>query len=215
MRLSISGGIIGSAIYGYCGRSLLLRPWPRNARGLHLSSLTVLVHFKLFFHHFLWPHSQREGVGDEIKSATKLEDGKIDSGTKSKEGVLDDEDSAWFDEKRFFAEMKAKLEENRTSAFRYNGNAYYTLDTVARALNRQRRDKSLEPMQPQAVIDFFQANRILKSGKYVMRFDVGLPVKIYLYSHACQASKNSKDEPPITENGRRLKNIKPMDQRGA
>ena len=64
MRLSISGGIIGSAIYGYCGRSLLLRPWPRNARGLHLSSLTVLVHFKLFFHHFLWPHSSygREAV---------------------------------------------------------------------------------------------------------------------------------------------------------
>ncbi len=34
--------------------------WPKNARGLHHSSLTVLVHFKLFFHHFLCPHSNEQ-----------------------------------------------------------------------------------------------------------------------------------------------------------
>ncbi len=156
--------------------------------------------------------TQREGASGGIQSATQLENGEIESGPKQKE-VLEDEDAAWFDEKRFFAEMKDKLEENRTSAFRYNGNAYYTLDTVARALNRQRRDKSLEPLQPQAVIDFFQTNRLLKSGKYVMRFDTGLPVKIYLYSHTYQASENSKSEPPVTENGRHLKSIKAMEKR--
>ena len=43
--------------------------WPKNARGLHPFSLTVLVHFKIFFHHFLWPHSDRRRE-DAVRSTT-------------------------------------------------------------------------------------------------------------------------------------------------
>jgi hypothetical protein len=157
--------------------------------------------------------AHNRGAGGETDSTTNLEDEKVNSDSKRRERILADGNAAWFDEKRFFSELNAKLDENRTSAFRYNANAYYTLDTVARALNLQRRHKSLEPLQPHAVIDFFQSKRILKSGKYVMRFDVGLPAKIYLYSHPCQEIEKSKSNRPITENGRRLKSIKPMDKR--
>ncbi|BBO80782.1 hypothetical protein DSCO28_13480 [Desulfosarcina ovata subsp. sediminis] len=154
--------------------------------------------------------SQKGGVGGGSDSNTNMEDRTINSDSKPKEGILEDDNEAWFDEKRFFSELKVKLDVNQTSAFRYNGNAFYNLDTVARALNRQRQDKYLEPMQPQAVIDFFQSRRILKSGKYMMRFDAGLPAKIYLYSHPYQESEKSKSKLPIIENGRRLKSIKPI-----
>ncbi|BBO83239.1 hypothetical protein DSCO28_38050 [Desulfosarcina ovata subsp. sediminis] len=157
--------------------------------------------------------SQKEVVGGGADSTTNIEDRIMDSDSKPKEKILEDDNAAWFDGKRFFSDLKVKLDENQTSAFRYNKNAYFTLDIVARALNRQRQDKYLEPMQPQTVIDFFQSRRILKSGKYVMRFDAGLPAKIYLYSHPCQESEKSKSKLPITENGRRLKSIKPMDKR--
>ena len=75
MRLRISGGIIGFAIYGFCGR----RPYSTLAKereGLHHSSLTVLVHFKLFFHHFLWPHSLRGFLHDADFEILEAKDGK-------------------------------------------------------------------------------------------------------------------------------------------
>ena len=157
--------------------------------------------------------SQKGTVGGGSNSNTNLENRIINSDSKPKEGALENDNGAWFDEKRFFSELEGKLNLNQTSAFRYNKNAYYSLDTVARVLNRQRQDKYLEPMQPQAVIEFFQSRRILKTGKYVMRFDAGLPAKIYLYSHPCQESEKSKSKLPITENGRCLKSIIPMDKR--
>ena len=157
--------------------------------------------------------SQKGTVGGGSNNNTNLENRIINSDSKPKEGVLEDDNGAWFDEKRFFSELEGKLNLNQTSAFRHNKNAYYSLDTVARVLNRLRQDKYLEPMQPQAVIDFFQSRSILISGKYVMRFDAGLPAKIYLYSHPCRESENSNSRLPITENGRILKSIKPMDKR--
>ena len=156
--------------------------------------------------------SQKGTVGGRSNSNTNLGDRLIASDSKPKEERLEDDKEAWFDEKCFFSELKVKLDANQTSAFRYSGNAYYTLDIVARVLNRQRQDKYLEPLQPQAVIHFFQSRRILKSGKYVIRFDAGLPAKIYLYSHPCQESENSNSRLPITENGRILKSIKPMNK---
>ena len=157
--------------------------------------------------------SQKGAVGGGSNSNTNLENRIINSDSKPKEGALENDNGAWFDENRFFSELKVKLDANQISAFRYNKNAYYSLDTVARVLNRLRQDKYLEPMQPQAVIIFFQSRRILKSGKYMMRFDKGLPAKIYLYSHPCQENEKSKSKLPITENGRLLKSIKPMDKR--
>jgi len=157
--------------------------------------------------------SQKSTVGGGSGGNTNLGDRIIGSNSRPKEERLEDDNEAWFDEKRFFSELKVKLDRNQTSAFRYSANAYYTLDIVARALNRQRQDKYLEPLQPQAAIDFFQSRGILKSGKYMMRFDTGLPAKVYLYSHPWQESENSNSRRPITENGRRLKSIKPMDKR--
>ena len=156
--------------------------------------------------------SQKGTVGVGSNSNTNLENRIINSDSKPEEERLEDDNEAWFDEKRFLSELKVKLDANQTSAFRYIGNAYYTLDIVARALNRQRQDKRLEPLQPQAVIELFKSSHILKSGKYMMRFDAGLPAKIYLYSHPCQESENSNSRLPITENGRILKSIKPMNK---
>jgi hypothetical protein len=116
----------------------------------------------------------------------------------------------WFDEQGLFTALKAHLGAGRTSAFQYNGRAYYTLDTVAKALNGQRRVKNLELLDPQAVIEFFKSDRGLESGKYVMRFDAGLPTKIYLYSHPYPESEISGSSSPADEAGRRLKSIKPI-----
>lgn len=116
----------------------------------------------------------------------------------------------WFDTKGFFSILKAHLDTGRTSAFQYNGRAYYTIDTIAKVINDQRRVKNLELLDPQAVIDFLKSDRGLESGKYVMRFDQGLPTKIYLYSHPYPKIKKSVSSSPVDETGRRLKSIKPI-----
>lgn len=114
----------------------------------------------------------------------------------------------WFDEQGLLATLKTHLKAGRTTAFQYNGMAYYTLDTVAEALNGQRRIKNLELLAPRAVIEFFESDHGLKSGKYAMRFDAGLPTKTYLYSHPYPGSEDSASCRPVDENGRRLKSIK-------
>jgi hypothetical protein len=114
----------------------------------------------------------------------------------------------WFDEQALLATLKTHLKAGRTSAFQYNGRAYYTLDTVAEALNGQRRVKNLERLDPRAVIEFFESDHGLKSGKYAMRFDAGLPTKTYLYSHPYPDSEDSGRNRPVDENGRLLKSIK-------
>ena len=116
----------------------------------------------------------------------------------------------WFDEQALLATLKTHLKAGRTTAFQYNGRAYYTLDTVAEALNGQRRVKNLELLDPRAVIEFFESDRGLESGKYAMRFDAGLPTKIYLYSHPYPGSEDSGSSRPVDEDGRRLKSIKPI-----
>jgi hypothetical protein len=116
----------------------------------------------------------------------------------------------WFDTNGFFSILKAHLDASRTSAFQYNGRAYYTIDTIAKVLNDQRKEKNLELLDPQAVIDFFKSDRGLESGKYVMRFDQGLPTKIYLYSHPYLEIKKSVSISPVDETGRRLKSMKPI-----
>ena len=65
----------------------------------------------------------------------------------------------WFDEKGLLATLKIQLEAGRTSAFQYNGRAYYALDIVARALNGQRGAKDLDSLNPPAVIEFFKSDR--------------------------------------------------------
>ncbi|MGD8702431.1 MAG: hypothetical protein PVH26_08325, partial [Desulfosarcina sp.] len=57
----------------------------------------------------------------------------------------------WFDTNGFFSILKAHLDAGRTSAFQYNGRAYYTIDTVAKVLNDQRKEKNLDLLDPQAV----------------------------------------------------------------
>ena len=116
----------------------------------------------------------------------------------------------WFDTNGFFSVLKSHLGAGRTSAFQYNGRAYYTIDTIAMVLNDQRKKKNLDTLDPQAVIDFFKSDRGLESGKYVMRFNQGLPTKIYLYSHTCPESKKSERSGPVDETGRFLKSIKPI-----
>ncbi|BBO77492.1 hypothetical protein DSCW_49090 [Desulfosarcina widdelii] len=114
----------------------------------------------------------------------------------------------WFDEKGLLATLKTHLKAGRTTAFQYNGRAYYTLDTVAEALNGQRRVKNLELLDPRAVIEFFESDRGLESGKYAMRFDAGLPTKTYLYSHLYPETEDSGRNRPVDETGRRLKSLK-------
>jgi hypothetical protein len=114
----------------------------------------------------------------------------------------------WFDEKGLSATLKTHLEAGRTSAFQYDGKAYYTLDIVAKALNGQRGVKDLDSLDPPAVIEYFKSDRGLESGKYVLRFDTGLPTKTYLYSHPYPGSEDSASCRPVDENGRRLKSIK-------
>ncbi len=155
----------------------------------------------------LWRDSDEVLADDGKASDIKLEDTR---GGKSKGKAADNGNDAWFDEKRFFPDLKKRLENFRTSAFRYKANAYYTLDTIAKELNQQRKVNNLEPLEPNDVIDFIHSNQILDSGKYMLRFDVGLPTKIYLYSHPCPANEKSVRNSPIVENGRRLKSIKLM-----
>lgn len=116
----------------------------------------------------------------------------------------------WFDEQALLATLKTHLKAGRTTAFQYNGRAYYTLDTVAEALNGQRRVKNLERLDPRAVIEFFESDRVLKSGKYAMRFDTGLPTKTYLYSYPYPGSEDSGRNRTVDETGRLLKSIKPI-----
>ena len=52
--------------------------------------------------------------------------------------------------------------------------------------------------------------QVLESGKYVMRFDTGLPTKTYLYSHPYPGSEDSGSSRPVDEDGRHLKSIKPI-----
>ncbi len=86
--------------------------WPKNARGLHHSSLTVLVHFKLFFHHFLCPHSpaaleqwKQKGYFDETQVYEDLgyenENNKPDMGPLTQ--VLVDNADGMGDLKAIFA----------------------------------------------------------------------------------------------------------------
>ncbi|MCP5048336.1 MAG: hypothetical protein GY940_14290, partial [bacterium] len=96
----------------------------------------------------------------------------------------------------------------RTSAFQYNGMAYYTIETVSKVIDEKRAIQNLEPMEPKAVIEFFKSGRGLDSGKYSMRYETGLPSKIYLYTHPLAGEKVSGKSRPVDATGRRLKSLK-------
>ena len=117
-------------------------------------------------------------------------------------------DDAWYDETRLLDALKRLLAAGTPSAFVYRQKAYYSLDAVSEALNAQREEHTLEPLDPGSVIEFFKAGRGLDSGKYVMRFETGLPVKIYLYSHPADGRKESVRHRPLDESGCRLKSLK-------
>jgi hypothetical protein len=86
--------------------------------------------------------------------------------------------------------------------------AYYTIETVSKVINEQRTMQNLEPMDPKAVIEFFKSGRGLDSGKYSMRYESGLPSKIYLYTHPFAEEKVSGKSRPVDSTGRRLKSLK-------
>ena len=117
---------------------------------------------------------------------------------------------AWYDEKALMEDLKRFLGAGKTKAFVYEDKACYTLDAITEALNEQRAEHNLDPMDPKAVIDFFKQGRGLDSGKYVMRFESGLPTKIYLYTHPAAAKNKSGQQRPVDETGRRLKSLKPI-----
>ncbi len=120
----------------------------------------------------------------------------------------------WFDKTALLSVLQSRISNGRTSAFVYRGTAYYTLETVFKALNEQRRHHRREPLDPPAVITFFKSKngteRGLSSGKYLLRFDKGLPVKIYLYTHPVTGEKSSGLALPVDETGRRLKSLNPV-----
>jgi hypothetical protein len=120
---------------------------------------------------------------------------------------------AWYDEKNLIAALKRFLGAGKTKAFVYEEKAYYTLDMITEVLNAQRAEHSLDPMDPKAVIDFFKPGRGLDSGKYVIRFESGLPTKIYLYTHPAAIKNESGQQRPVDETGRRLKSLKPIKER--
>jgi hypothetical protein len=119
----------------------------------------------------------------------------------------------WFDKKAFMATLLNYIA-GRTSAFVYHGTAYYTLETVSNALNKQRRNHNHKPLTPNGVIAFFnsdsESERGLSNGKYLLRFDKGLPVKVYLYTHPLTGEKASGTTLPIDGTGRRLKSLNPI-----
>jgi hypothetical protein len=117
---------------------------------------------------------------------------------------------AWYDEKALMDALKGFLGAGKTKAFVYEDKACYTLDAITEALNEQRAEHNLDPMDPKAVIDFFKQGRGLDSGKYVMRFESGLPTKIYLYTHPVAIKNESGQQRPVDETGRRLKSLKPI-----
>jgi hypothetical protein len=117
---------------------------------------------------------------------------------------------AWYDEKALIAALKGFLSAGKTFAFVYEEKAYYTFDAITEVLNAQRAKHNLDFMDPKAVIDFFKQGRGLDSGKYVMRFESGLPTKIYLYIHPAAVKNESSQQRPIDETGRRLKSLKPI-----
>ena len=117
---------------------------------------------------------------------------------------------AWYDEKALLEDLESFLGAGKTKAFVYEDKACYTLDAITKALNAQRAEYNLDPMDPKAVIDFFKQGRGLDSGKYVMRFDSGLPTKIYLYTHPTAVKSESGQQRPVDETGRRLKSLKPI-----
>ena len=117
---------------------------------------------------------------------------------------------AWYDEKALMEDLKRFLGAGKTKAFVYEDKACYTLDAITEALNEQRAEHNLDPMDPKAVIDFFKQGRGLDSGKYVMRFESGLPTKIYLYTHPVAIKSESGQQRPVDETGRRLKSLKPI-----
>ena len=80
-------------------------------------------------------------------------------------------------------------------------------------LNAKRAEHNLDSMDPKAVIDFFKPGRGLDSGKYVMRFESGLPTKIYLYTHPAAIKNESGQQRPVDETGRRLKSLNPIKER--
>lgn len=117
---------------------------------------------------------------------------------------------AWYDEKDLIAALKGLLGAGKTKAFVYEEKAYYTLDTITEVLNAKRAEHNLDPTDPKSVIDFFKQGRGLDSGKYVMRFESGLPTKVYLYTHPAAVKNESGQQHPVDETGRRLKSLKPI-----
>ncbi len=116
----------------------------------------------------------------------------------------------WYDETAFMESLRGVLDGGKTSGFVYRQRAYYTLDTVTDVFNTQRADHKLEPLDPGAVIAFFKSDRGLASGKYVMRFESGLPIKIYLYSHPAGGKIKTRQQRPFDDTGRRMKSLKPI-----
>lgn len=119
---------------------------------------------------------------------------------------------SWFDKTALLTVLQSRISHGRTSAFVHQGMAYYTLQTVSKTLNKQRRHHHLKSLTPNEVIAFFKSEkeRGLSSGKYLLRFDKGLPVKVYLYSHPVTNKKLSELPLPVDETGRRLKSLKPI-----
>ena len=120
---------------------------------------------------------------------------------------------SWYDEKELMGALKWFLGSGKTFAFVYEGKCYFTLDKITEALNAQRAEHNLDSMDPRSVIEFFKQGRGLDSGKYVMRFESGLPTKIYLYTHPATAENESGQQRPVDETGRRLKSLKPIKER--
>ena len=117
---------------------------------------------------------------------------------------------SWYDEKELMDTLKWFLDSRKTFAFVYEGKCYFTLDKITEALNAQRAKHNLDPMDSRSVIEFFKQGRGLDSGKYVMRFESGLPTKVYLYTHPAAVKNESGQQHPVDETGRRLKNLKPI-----
>ena len=170
----------------------------------------------------LWRDPDEFGADDSKVEVVKADDTKggrerkqrcasVDLNTILTQPNIDhptNNNDAWYDEQGLIRTLKTFLGAGRTSAFQYNGMAYYTIETVSKVINEQREIQNLEPMDPKAVIEFFKSERGVDSGKYLMRYESGLPSKIYLYTHPFAGEKVSGKSRPVDSTGRRLKSLK-------
>jgi hypothetical protein len=117
-------------------------------------------------------------------------------------------EAGWFDEKAFMEILKKRVDQGLTSAFMMDGVGYFNLEVVTDCLNTLRLEAGLSELAPKEVIRFSAPEFRLQSHKYALRFNKGEPSKTYLYSVPIGEMEIHQRNPPLDEDGRRLKSVK-------